>query len=92
MSIVAAQTILRRLRSNGVKVWLRPRGGDAPPEVVFHTLENVPADLKRQVGEHALFIRQQLEDEALLRASRASQRRRTEERWRKLPDAPAEQL
>lgn len=71
MSLVTAQNLIRRLRSNGIRVYL-----GAAEEVCFRRLEEAPCSLKKEIMEHGGSIRQQLLAERKVRENRQLMKRK----------------
>jgi hypothetical protein len=87
MSTVAAQNILQKLRSSGIKVYLK---NGAPH---FSTLDNVPGEMKKNIMEYGRFILYLLKQEEKIREARLAMKK-PDSRKKKpaIPDIPATEL
>lgn len=72
MSIVRAKEIISRLRSGGVKVFLKNGA------VTFSSLDNVAPALKHEITSHGMFLHTVLAEEEEVRATRQKLRKRRE--------------
>lgn len=71
MSHIHAAELIRRLRSNGVKVYLNPAG-----QAAFKGLDEASPALKQEVIQYGHAILTRLKDEQALRAHRERMRRK----------------
>ncbi len=71
MSFVPARELIAKLRSGGVKVYLRPDG-----TVNFSDLSTVSAELKHSIIHHGAAMKAVLAEEVKIRESRAKLKKR----------------